>query len=939
MINKRGSEWHQWDLHLHTASSYDYKYKNEDADNLLINALRKNNIKAVAITDHFKIDAARIENLKKLAPEITFFPGVELRTDKGSSNIHIILIFSEKLNLRELENSFKYIMIEVKAYSKDSDETIFWDYNDIVEFCNQHKGIISIHAGHKSNGIDSEIGNDNKFTQAIKKNYSETIDILEVNKIKDITGYKDIIFQEIKERPVIICSDNHDPKNYFLKEKLWIKSNLTFEGLLQAIKQPEERIFVGEEPPKLISITRNSHNIIDSIEVKKREDSKNAITWFNKKIELNSSLVSIIGNKGSGKSALADIIALIGENKQVKKYGSFLTKERFDRSPEYFAKDYQAKCIFKNGKSMFVETISLENKNEQEYDEKVQYLPQRYLEYICTELGESFQQEINKVIFYFLPEKNEARNLEDYVQAKSQEPLKIINNLRKELFKTNSKIIELENLKTQSYITELERRIKAVENKIEEHNTIKPLEVKEPPKITSETEKISNLNENMEILEENKASINKKIKNLIQKKEIIDDLKRELKEKNEEYTNFNYHIQALLEKFKDINISNFMIEFKVNLVEYEKLLSKIEKEIDEETVKLEKAKTDYEVLKTEKENIINSSNIETKKYQKYLNELKLWEEKKKELTCDGNNKDNLEYLNKEKNYIKRELDEEYKKNILERKNILRNIYKEKENIVNIYSNIYKEVNDTLKKILSEIDSGISFSATLNLKLEPTKLSDHINKNIKSLFLGKDNCNKKINTLIEEINIKDVDTLIKFIDNIILGCKNNEEDDWDTLKQVVKNKEEMYDFLFNLNYIEVEYMLTLNNVSLSKLSPGEKGLVLLIFYLVLDRKNTPIIIDQPEDNLDNQSIYTKLVPCILEAKKRRQVILVTHNPNIAVACDSEQIIVADIDKINNQFSYISGSIEDSEINKKIVEILEGTFPAFNLRKEKYIHIPF
>lgn len=78
---ERGSEWRKWDLHLHTKSSYDYKYKGEDADELLCKALKENDISAVAITDHFIIDKERIENLRRLAPDIVFFPGVELRCD------------------------------------------------------------------------------------------------------------------------------------------------------------------------------------------------------------------------------------------------------------------------------------------------------------------------------------------------------------------------------------------------------------------------------------------------------------------------------------------------------------------------------------------------------------------------------------------------------------------------------------------------------------------------------------------------------------------------------------------------------------------------------------------------------------------------------------------------------------------------------------------
>lgn len=91
--------------------------------------------------------------------------------------------------------------------------------------------------------------------------------------------------------------------------------------------------------------------------------------------------------------------------------------------------------------------------------------------------------------------------------------------------------------------------------------------------------------------------------------------------------------------------------------------------------------------------------------------------------------------------------------------------------------------------------------------------------------------------------------------------------------------------------------------LEELSPGERGILLLIFYLALNKDSKPIIIDQPEDNLDNQSVYSKLVPCICKAKQKRQVIIVTHNPNIAVACDAEQIIYCEKNKCSNHIEYI------------------------------------
>ncbi|NLB69635.1 MAG: hypothetical protein GX804_08135 [Lentisphaerae bacterium] len=66
----RGSEWRRWDLHVHTASSYDYDYKATDSDDILVRALKRNEIVAIAITDHFTIDANRIKNIREKAFEL-----------------------------------------------------------------------------------------------------------------------------------------------------------------------------------------------------------------------------------------------------------------------------------------------------------------------------------------------------------------------------------------------------------------------------------------------------------------------------------------------------------------------------------------------------------------------------------------------------------------------------------------------------------------------------------------------------------------------------------------------------------------------------------------------------------------------------------------------------------------------------------------------------
>ncbi|WP_244106759.1 AAA family ATPase [Burkholderia anthina] len=145
---------------------------------------------------------------------------------------------------------------------------------------------------------------------------------------------------------------------------------------------------------------------------------------------------------------------------------------------------------------------------------------------------------------------------------------------------------------------------------------------------------------------------------------------------------------------------------------------------------------------------------------------------------------------------------------------------------------------------------------------------------------------------------------------------------------------MLDYLYGLDYLSPRYSLTYAQQEIGQLSPGERGLLLLVFYLLVDKDDIPIVIDQPEENLDNQTIYKILVKCIKAAKERRQVIIVTHNPNLAVVCDAEQIIYAECNKTEHSFTYEAGGIENPEMLEKVIHILEGTKPAFKNRSDKY-----
>jgi predicted ATPase len=109
-------------------------------------------------------------------------------------------------------------------------------------------------------------------------------------------------------------------------------------------------------------------------------------------------------------------------------------------------------------------------------------------------------------------------------------------------------------------------------------------------------------------------------------------------------------------------------------------------------------------------------------------------------------------------------------------------------------------------------------------------------------------------------------------------------------------------------------------------------VLLLFYLLVDLADRPLLLDQPEENLDNQTVKRILVPALKDASLRRQVVAVTHNPNFAVVGDADQIIVAQ--KEGDQFVYVSGSLASLGIGSSTIDVLEGTREAFKNRNLKY-----
>lgn len=163
-----------------------------------------------------------------------------------------------------------------------------------------------------------------------------------------------------------------------------------------------------------------------------------------------------------------------------------------------------------------------------------------------------------------------------------------------------------------------------------------------------------------------------------------------------------------------------------------------------------------------------------------------------------------------------------------------------------------------------------------------------------------------------------------------------------------------------DWFAIHYIVKSGEDTISNMSPGKKALVLLELIVNLENSNCPILIDQPEDDLDNRSIYTDLVKYLKEKKHERQIIVVTHNANVVIGADAEEVIIANQDgneaeNNSKRFEYRCGAIENTSpfynadgsvckgvlnqkgIQEQICDILEGGKDAFEKRRNKYFKV--
>lgn len=810
---------------------------------------------------------------------------------------------------------------------------------------------------------------DGFFQRGDKQSRKEILELFQNEKIRFIFEIKDEFsqVQQIKTKiknlvnseiriPIISGSDAHqsqDVGSCFT----WIKADPSYEGLRQITIEPKERVSI-DKPKKIEVVKENKTNFISRVDIQKKPDSTDEDIWFKNlpQIELNHDLVSVIGNKGTGKSAFTDIISLIGKTTNYDNF-SFLSDDKFRNPQDNKSLHYEASLEWEDGSIDGPINLS-ENPDSHEY-EKVKYLPQNFIEDLCNpitkEETEKFEKELKEVIFSWVPESERLNqsSLDGIIQYKSEVTEEEIRDLRVKINDLNEDILDIENKLTEDYRRTVEEKLENKRDELKSHKENKPEEVKEPKKELEEDSELKEISDKFKKLKQ-------KISELNSRKDKYESIVKKLNDRIAAADRLTDRIGLISKYIQDIEIKSHedlallkldfekLVEFEENpepletkKTKLQELINKINAHLYEEPKETDTALTTrIGELSEEKEKLENKLDKRNQEYQEYLADIEKWKKKKKKIIGSEDELNSIKYYERELEKI----DDypEIKNNIeQEREDLIRKIHRKYIDLKALYSDLYKPVYKFIEshKDLLE-DFNLSFDVSIESKDFKKYFLNKIHQGRIGTFQGEEDGFKNLSKIHDPVDFNEEEELVDFLKSMDDALHNVKGTDKKTeVKDQIIDSESpisLYNYLYGLEYLEPTYKLKLDEKTLNQLSPGERGILLLIFYLLISRDNRPLIIDQPEENLDNETVYKVLVRCIREAKKRRQVIIVTHNPNLAVVCDAEQVIIADITKKKgNEVNYTCGAIENPKINQEILNILEGTRPAFDNRDAKYL----
>lgn len=980
---ERGSEWHKWDLHIHSplsALNNQFPLLSDglpDWDAYITALAQLADIPAIAITDYFSIDGYRAVRAAKEAgklPHISLLlPNIEFRIDKlintknGYRRLNYHVLFSDQVAPQDIEEHF---LQEIKfQYESDPQRA---DLSMSVRRQNLEllgKRLKSEHFPFNDGRSDFEIGCMNatvnptevkdilrnkgqifsgKYLVLLPEEHMSLLDwdgqdhhtrklllqgadaILSKNpKTREwalgsgaIQAALDFIKEFKSLKSCVGGSDAHEIATIGIPDLnrfCWIKADLTFDGLKQVLYEPRDRVFIGEVPPSL----KNDYQVIESVTI------NNSPEWFGTfSIPLNRDLVSVIGPRGSGKSALAEVIAFAGGANLFR--GSTEIKDTFlakasKRSPSNAATIVGTEIVlnWKDGHNSPA-TIQQNLRTPRE-EEEVKYLPQKFVEWLCApENNHELEYEIERVIYqrHQKGTQSDASNFQELRRAATQ----ALQTRRQRLAQTIKTLNQSIALKA-SQIEELPAKQTELGRRKTELDAVIKLAPSIPEANKADIENLNTLQGKRQVFVESISQLTKQLT-------VLDTLAAKYDILTADITQFNREITGL---FSDAGITDIegclvlppptkaadvLVERRTSITASISSLQGKNEESDDTIVGIDKQITAIKMRLTMTE-------AKQKEYEK--NQV---DKKKLETTIAALERD-IKEINETIKPKRQSESQERMEAFLDAIDLLG---KEMEVLQRLYQPLHDALassNDTAKKLgfISKVVFDVSGHASRGMELFDRRKSTVRDEDELRIHLAKYFDDIAIGLFQRDETRKAVDAVTK----VLSGANPIKE-------QLRKERtpRDFADWLLDIEPYSVTYSLEYDKKDLKYLSPGEKGIVLLLLYLEAEEDDhRPLIIDQPDDNLDNLSIYPNLVQYFRERKQTRQIIIITHNPNLVVTTDSEQIVVGSFDGSNHpKLRYRSGSLEntgaapDTGIKEEVCRVLEGGVVAFQIRENRY-----
>lgn len=922
MIKYTGTRWHKCDFHLHTIASDCFEDKSINADAWVSKAIEKE-LNCVAVTDHNT--AAGIDEMIQAAKDtnLTVFPGVEITCD--TSKVHLLILFNVDKRSKDVED----FLITCGINRADFGRKDAYSTKSILEIAKtaNEQGCLIIPAHiDEYNGlgdISNAILRDFfalEYINAVQIIHNEFLDTaLVVNnntglKVVFDTYYnKDIDYTTINkwQTPVKIAIENKKALLTFSdnphsehsshhglwgigNQYSWIKmeEKPTLESLRQAFLLPSLRIR---------NFYQNIHNPyalpnlwIKSIAINKTHITENSAPF---QVYFSPQLTTVIGGRGSGKSSILRFLrgafsknidsSLIGINEDQKDF--YKKKDKKDKNGKgvltdesvietiFVRNNIEHKIIVSNPPNHEVliykynsENTTWEIVSEDRYIEFFEF--EHYSQKQIYEIAQkpnSLRERIDAAIEQVNTLKHEKDILDSEYLAKSAH----IRTIQEEVSGKGKLQTELKDITAQ---IELYTKSK-IANLLKEHS--KFIENKKDIKefLENLTLKETLLREFIEAFDIPSLSIDKfDDKHQIQISTIYNSINKLYNDKKTQLLEFEQHIKQSQKDFmSEIKISDWNIEFGNNQVEFE-----------------------AEKLKLKNEGLSDIENFEKLTQNKDAKEKALAIILQKETTLVA------EIL------LKTALHEQYISKLeeisLARKTFVEQILMDQK--VKIRINSFRNKDD--------------FESSLRTIIQK---NDRFNEDIEELknvcFTGivKDKMNDFRNLIQRLRKNESVTGISGFFKKVILDLTDAQID---KLMLLMPEDE-----------IDVQYKPTDSSSfkSLSTASAGQKTTAILTF--ILSYGKNPLILDQPEDDLDNRLVYNLIVDRLKKAKENRQIIIVTHNANIPVNGDAEYIISMDSE---SKFLKVltDGSVDTTSIKKEICDVMEGSEDAFDMRSKRY-----